>query len=108
MESFKLDTSEIGSWNGIGWTLYGKDQVGSDGSYITTKWFIFFFLPLIPLGSYRVLVGESEPTALGVRTSYQMVKVEFNTKQVLKTYLVGWAIGAGIILVLVWISFKYY
>ena len=108
MESFKLDTSQIGSWNGIGWALYGKDEIALDGSYVTTKWFIFFLLPLIPLGSYRVLAGESEPTALGVTTSYHMNKVALNLKQVFKTYLIGWSIGVGIFLTLLWISVEFY
>jgi len=108
MGSFKLDTNDLSSWNGIGLTLYGKDQIESDGSYIATKWFIFFFLPLIPIGSYHVIAGDSRTTALGVSTPYQMVKTKFNTKQALKTYLTGWLIGIGIILIIVWVSYTFY
>ncbi len=29
------------SFNGIGTTFYGKKELKNDGSYKTTKWFIF-------------------------------------------------------------------
>ncbi len=42
--------------NGIGATFYGKrDYDAASNSYITTHFFTFFFLPLIPLGAYRVV-----------------------------------------------------
>lgn len=106
MKSFKIDTSQLDSWNGIGLTLYGKDDILPDTSYVATKWFIFFFLPLIPLGSYRVLVGESEGVVFGVRTSYRMMKVPFNAKQALKTFLSAWLIGIAIFLFLLWLAFQ--
>lgn len=104
MDSFKLDTSDLSSWNGIGLTLYGKDKIEEDGSYVATKWFILFLLPIIPLGSYRVLVSDSRTIARGAETSYLMTKTDFNTGQVIKTYLIGWSIGIAIFLVLNWIS----
>ena len=95
------------SINGIGISLYGKSEVGSDGSYIATKWFIFLLLPIIPLSSYRVQRGETAAsmTALvglpGANTQYKMVLVPLNWKQVIQTYLVVYGILALIILDLI-------
>jgi hypothetical protein len=42
------------SINGIGSMLFGKSEVGADGSYIATEWFIVFFVPIFPVCRYRV------------------------------------------------------
>jgi hypothetical protein len=42
------------SINGCGTRYYGKQDKRQDGSYITTEWITFFFIPLIPLRSLRV------------------------------------------------------
>jgi hypothetical protein len=40
--------------NGIGTNIYGgKDPCPECGSTIQTKWFVVFFIPLIPIGKYR-------------------------------------------------------
>ncbi|MBU1558005.1 hypothetical protein KKC45_03525 [Patescibacteria group bacterium] len=86
------------SINGIGTSLYGKNEIDSDGSYITTKWFIFFLLPIIPLGSYRVLRGETTASMSGLvgvpgaTTQYKMISVPLNWKQVIQTYLLVYGI----------------
>jgi hypothetical protein len=46
------------SVNGCGTTLYGKRDFGKDGSFVTTKWFVVFFVPVFPLSSMRVKVIE--------------------------------------------------
>jgi hypothetical protein len=46
------------SVNGCGTGLYGKREFEQDGSFVTTKWFMAFFVPLIPLASMRVKVVE--------------------------------------------------
>src|SRR5258708_2935186 len=35
--------------NGFGTKIYGKRDFESDGSFLTTKWIVFFWIPLIPL-----------------------------------------------------------
>ena len=85
------------SFMSVGTTLYGKRDVHADGSYIATKWFILFFLPIIPLGSYRVWRGETRNTSIplisvGASTQYKMVPVPLNWKQVIGTYLFVWGI----------------
>lgn len=42
------------SSRGIGTTFYGECDYHQDGSYITTKWFIFFQVPVFPISSHRV------------------------------------------------------
>lgn len=89
------------SLNGIGTKLYGKKDVETDGSYIATKWFIFFLVPIVPLGSFRVSRGKTTATFLlpGAKTEFRMVRVPADWKQILKTYLV-WSPALAII---VWI-----
>ena len=54
-----VDTSKrnpgLSTVNGIGARFYGKrDFDQKTRSYITVHWFVILFLPIIPLGSYRV------------------------------------------------------
>jgi len=107
------------SINGIGTTIYGKakkeELVGDERikaeelgylpySYQVIKWYIIFFFPVIPLGTYRVL----QPKDLSVSSEfpnytdswlvdwpkYYMVQVEMDWKQVTRHYLIayGWII----------------
>lgn len=44
------------TWNGLGLRIYGKSEEDPDlGSYMTTYYFVVFFLPLIPICRYRVI-----------------------------------------------------
>lgn len=85
----------MSSFMGVGTHLYGKsDPSKTDGSYIATKWFIFLFLPLWPIRSFRVRRGKTALDAslirMAARTSYQVVEMPFHKKQIMYTYLVGW------------------
>jgi hypothetical protein len=42
--------------NGCGTSLYGRRDFEPDGSFVTTKWFVVFFVPIFPLASIRVKV----------------------------------------------------
>jgi hypothetical protein len=46
------------SLKGIGEKLYGKRSFGVDGSYLTTKWFVFLHLPIYPISSFRITRDE--------------------------------------------------
>ena len=86
------------SLNGIGTMFYGRREPGSDG-YITTKWFVFAFLPLIPLRSYRVRpTGEGSSAWLLVAStssqSYLVQRVPLSWRQVGNVY----SVVAGILL----------
>lgn len=93
------------SLNGIGTTLYGKRDVHPDGSYIATKWFILFLLPIIPLCSYRVWRGETKASfpIPGAKTEYKMIEVPLNWRQVFNTYAVIW--GGSILAICLLIYF---
>jgi hypothetical protein len=88
----------MNSGNGSGVGLYGKSACNpTDKSYIATKWFMILLIPIFPLGSYRVIKGESKESVLppgasitlyGKTTSYQMVKVKLNWRQVITTYFI--------------------
>jgi hypothetical protein len=41
-------------FNGMGTTCYGKRDFRADGTFLTTEWFVFLFIPLIPFRSIRV------------------------------------------------------
>lgn len=44
--------------NGIGAKMYGAtDRDPEDGSYLTTLYFVIFFLPIFPIARYRVVVA---------------------------------------------------
>ena len=42
------------TFNGFGTAYYGKKWL-PDGTHVTTKWAVFLFVPIVPLGSVRVL-----------------------------------------------------
>jgi len=46
------------SLNGIGTRMYGNAQPAEDGSYISTMWLTFVYLPVVPIESYVVQSAE--------------------------------------------------
>jgi hypothetical protein len=42
------------SIRGAGTIHYGKHDTADDGTYVTTRWITFVYLPLVPAGSFRV------------------------------------------------------
>ena len=52
--------------NGFGTKLYGRRDQKWDGSFWTTKWVVFFWIPLIPLRSYRIKYLDLRETTLNV------------------------------------------
>lgn len=76
------------SINGIGARFYGKREVDSDGSYIATKWFIFGFLPIIPLGSFRIWPAQAKNYVVYSSKEYRYQKVRLNKRQIFNTYLI--------------------
>ncbi|MCX6719902.1 MAG: hypothetical protein NTV36_02235 [Candidatus Staskawiczbacteria bacterium] len=76
---------------GIGTSLYGeKDYDKTNHTYTATEWFILFFLPIIPTGSYRVRRFDTKLTFTGflnATTRYEKSKISLDKKQVITTYL---------------------
>src|SRR5262245_20240386 len=56
--------------NGIGTRFYGKRDLRPDGSYITTEWVTFAYVPLVPFRSFRV--SYLGPGA-GLSETYQII-----------------------------------
>jgi len=75
-------------FNGFGTAYYGKRDLANDGSYVTTVWVTALWIPLVPLGSYRVLpVGNQQ---------YLTTPVPLCVKQVGNVYFVVVAVLVGI------------
>jgi hypothetical protein len=98
----------LGAINGCGTTLYGSaDKNEEDDSYTATQWIIIFFIPIIPVASYRILSASGGDDGFTVEHQYQMIKVKLHKKQVLKTYLyILTAIAIVALLVYLFIYFK--
>jgi hypothetical protein len=87
--------------NGIGTRFYGKRDFHGDGSYITTEWVTFVYIPILPFRSLRVRhLGAAEPRFSifpGTVDQYQILeKTPPNGRQVFYTYgfflfVVAWA-----------------
>ena len=48
------------SINGTGTMWYGRALPADDGSVVITEWITFLWIPLIPLGSKRVIKSEED------------------------------------------------
>jgi hypothetical protein len=84
------------SINGFGTGIYGKRDFHPDGSFLTTKWIIFFWLPIIPLKSMRLLRSSprraSGSFGVGWSTEYEVLtETHPNSKQALFVY--GFLLG---------------
>ena len=76
------------TFNGIGSLYYGKKLFNDDDSFVTTKWFVIGFFPLVPLASLRVRYLESSGIPFLARTaSYEVLaELPIDWVQVLCTY----------------------
>jgi len=55
-----LEDTVLGSINGTGTVVYGKRDFLTDGSFVTTKWVSFLWVPLFPLSSMRVRTSSTD------------------------------------------------
>jgi hypothetical protein len=76
------------TFNGIGTTFYGQSQFKSDGSFVTTKWFVIGFFPVLPLASLRVqYLGTCGIPFISRTSSFDVVEeLPIDWLQVLKTW----------------------
>jgi hypothetical protein len=78
------------TFNGIGTTFYGEREFRADGSYLTTEWIVFFYVPLIPIRSLRARYegpAEHRSYFMGSSDSYTIYEKCFPYwKQVIYTY----------------------
>lgn len=89
------------TFNGIGTTYYGRRNVDKNGSYITTEFYVVFYFPIFPHGSYRILhrgVGSSKWFLVLWSNSEEFFvkKLPLNIGQVINVYLTAFSILIGI------------
>jgi hypothetical protein len=87
------------TFNGIGTRYYGRRKL-SDGTIITTKWVVFLFVPIVPLGSYKV-IGEGDHASVGIpffglayfsSRRLKLQEIDIDTRMVITTYLIAFVI----------------
>ncbi len=89
--------------NGVGTKLCGKKNIANDNAYQATKWFVIFYMPIIPLKTYRVLevptlnLGKVENNKL---QEFKMLPIKFDVAQIIKTFVSHWVGLLAAILVL--------
>jgi hypothetical protein len=112
--------------NGTGTTHFGKSNYVEDKEnemeeFDTTLWFSLFWLPVIPLKSYRIrqqiwYVRSSEnvpkigskdmPMGLSFSNSFTIVaQYKLNWAQIIKTYLLAYGIILILFIVLIFVSY---
>jgi hypothetical protein len=94
------------TFNGIGTKYLGASDRQSNGSFVTTEWFVIFDFPVIPLRSQRVQYLNARSNVTRTTELYNIVvQLPLNAKQVLKTYAtLGGTLAAGILLLLIGLS----
>ncbi|WP_145963947.1 hypothetical protein [Chromobacterium phragmitis] len=84
------------SFNGIGTTYYGKRDVDENGSYITTKFIIIAYFPIIPIGSFIVMPhGPAEGNSAMSFQALDSVPIPLSWKQVLNVYFAAFGYSAA-------------
>jgi hypothetical protein len=86
------------TFNGCGTRYYGSRDTGPDGSFVTTEWITFVYLPLFPIRSMRVL-PQGKGTNLVVYHSqeFQTGRVPLSWAQIRNVYLIMVPIFAAIL-----------
>jgi hypothetical protein len=82
--------------NGCGTTFYGSADPHPDGSYVVTTWVVLAYIPLIPLGSMRVLPVSQDHLPWYKRSGqqYRSIKVPQHMPHLWK----GWGVTVGLFL----------
>ena len=79
-------------YHGIGMKTYGERDYWPDGSYVTTKWLVFGYLPIAPYLSMRISETKNDPYSKYDTAGYYVYKIlPTNRKQVICTY--AWVFG---------------
>ena len=81
---------------GVGTKFYGKRILAADGSYKATKFLVFFYLPIIPLGTYHLHPAESGNSIYELFSEkFHIEKVALCWGQIVNVYLAAIAIVFG-------------
>ncbi len=77
------------TWNGIGTSFIGAKDRYPDDSFVTTEWFVFLTLPVIPLRSLRVLfLGNSTGWRRSSSKYHVIGGAPLDIKNILLTYFI--------------------
>jgi hypothetical protein len=75
------------SIHGIGTAVYGERDYRPDGSYVTTEFAIFAWMPIFPIASLRISCFQTRPyAAYGASSYYVHETTSPNLTQVLSVY----------------------
>jgi hypothetical protein len=76
------------TFHGFGAMNYGQRDFRPDGSYVTTMWFVCFYVPIVPIRSKRLLpTGEVKYFSTRAKRTYaELEKTKPNGKQVASVY----------------------
>ena len=77
---------------GCGTVFYSATKKRDDGSFITTQWFVIFYIPIIPIQSYRVIKGAQSSQFGGVYISntsnyYILEKLKLEPSHIIRGYI---------------------
>jgi hypothetical protein len=85
------------SLNGCGTRYYGRRDVQQDGSYVTTNWVSLFFVPVLPIASYRVLpIAGGYNYIVSRSRNFLARRIPLCLEQVRNVYLVSAPIMAAV------------
>lgn len=91
-------------FHGIGMTVYGERDYWPDGSFVTTEWFVFAYLPIAPIISKRISYTQNSPYSTYDAGGFYVYEIRpLNLKQVISTYL--W-FASFLVCTLGWIYFQ--
>lgn len=62
------------SFSGIGTKFYGKEETDQSGVYLATEWIVFLYVPLVPIGSFRVRPREESAGAVPLKSQRSVIE----------------------------------
>jgi hypothetical protein len=85
---FFADRSMPFTFHGFGTAKYGEKDYWPDGSYVTTEWIVFAFVPISPILSKRLRsTNQGKPYAVRDSSGYYVYETTSpNRKQILSVY----------------------
>jgi hypothetical protein len=95
-----LHPRAMSTLNGFGTFYYGHEDARNDGSFVTTRYLVAAMLPIVPLGTERVVLHGLHDTLTKGRAEYETIEqLPMRWRQVGRTYLKCWLL---VPLLLVW------
>ena len=95
----------MSTFNGIGTSFFGESERNEDGSYISTKWVVRGYIPLIPIASYRIYSEYTDQTLFGQTktTNYQERKIPLYWPQI-RSIMLSIYLGISSLIFFIWLA----